>query len=297
MNTEALARALREQAKHGSPDYPLKVYLEKIPQSETVFVRQHWHPEIEIVCVLKGAIESCMGEQRVVLHVGDSLLINSGTLHGERGLYAPEAEVYFILFSAMTIARGNDLIYSQYVRPVLQNAAVPFWAFTEPEDSQMEIRNHIAAILEYDRLRQDGYELATVNELGALWYSLIRARCYRTEKNSEQDLRIKQMITFIHENYMDPITLHDVAQVASVSKRECQRCFSHTLGISPVQYLLGRRLEMAASLLRGGEQSVSEIAFSCGFNSSSYFGKRFHEAYGKTPLRYREQAKERLKPP
>ncbi len=60
------------------------------------------------------------------------------------------------------------------------------------------------------------------------------------------------------------------------------------MGISPHQYLMTQRVERAKLLLKNPELSVTEITFSCGFNSHSHLGKYFRQLTGVTPKDYRK---------
>jgi AraC-like DNA-binding protein len=87
--------------------------------------------------------------------------------------------------------------------------------------------------------------------------------------------------------YPERIKVADMAGAAGTSKAHFSREFHRTFGESPHHYLLTRRLERAASLLRMTDWSVAEICFSVGLRSVGSFTTSFKRAYGATPTDYR----------
>jgi transcriptional regulator GlxA family with amidase domain len=83
-----------------------------------------------------------------------------------------------------------------------------------------------------------------------------------------------------------------LARVSGVSQAHFARSFRQAFGVPPHRYLLTRRLERAAALLRDTDISVTEIAFATGWNSLGSFGRVFRDVTGESPgeLRARERA-------
>ncbi len=91
----------------------------------------------------------------------------------------------------------------------------------------------------------------------------------------------------VDAHYAEPLTVVDLAAVAHLSPAHFSRQFRRTFGESPHQYLLTRRLERAAALLRGTEYPVARICHSVGLSSVGSFTTSFQRSYGVTPLAYR----------
>src|SRR5690348_3460847 len=87
--------------------------------------------------------------------------------------------------------------------------------------------------------------------------------------------------------YFEPLTVADLARAAGLSRAHFSREFRRAFGESPHQYLLTRRLERAAALLRNTDRSVTEICFAVGLSSLGSFTTSFTRVYGSTPLAYR----------
>jgi AraC-like DNA-binding protein len=87
--------------------------------------------------------------------------------------------------------------------------------------------------------------------------------------------------------YRDDLEVADMAGAAALSKAHFSREFRRTFGESPHHYLLTRRLERAAALLRMTDWSVAEVCLEVGLRSIGSFTTSFKRAYGQTPTEYR----------
>jgi AraC-like DNA-binding protein len=87
--------------------------------------------------------------------------------------------------------------------------------------------------------------------------------------------------------YFEPLDVDDMASAASLSRAHFSRQFRRAFGESPHAYLLTRRLERAAALLRNTDNSVATICHSVGLDSVGSFTTSFTRTYGISPTEYR----------
>jgi AraC-like DNA-binding protein len=87
--------------------------------------------------------------------------------------------------------------------------------------------------------------------------------------------------------YFESLDVDDLARAAGLSRAHFSREFRRAFGESPHAYLLTRRLERAAALLRNTDHSVADICFSVGLQSVGSFTTSFSRTYGKSPTAYR----------
>ena len=99
-----------------------------------------------------------------------------------------------------------------------------------------------------------------------------------------------ETVAYIKEKYSENIKLSELARQLSVSPEHLSRIFKRDTGLGISEYLSIVRLQKSQLLLRSTALSVAEIAESCDFYDSNYFSKKFKEAYGISPLRFRKQA-------
>jgi AraC-like DNA-binding protein len=87
--------------------------------------------------------------------------------------------------------------------------------------------------------------------------------------------------------YFEPLDVGDLADAAGLSRAHFSREFRRAFGDSPHAYLLTRRLERAAALLRSTDRSVADVCFSVGLQSVGSFTTSFTRTYGVSPTAYR----------
>ena len=90
--------------------------------------------------------------------------------------------------------------------------------------------------------------------------------------------------------YDEPITVADMACVAGLSAGHFSREFAKTFGVPPHRYLLTRRLERAASLLRTTDRRVADVCFLVGLSSVGSFTTSFNRMFAMTPTQYRRSS-------
>lgn len=89
--------------------------------------------------------------------------------------------------------------------------------------------------------------------------------------------------------YFEPLDVDDLAAAAGLSRAHFSREFKRAFGESPHAYLLTRRLERAATLLRTTDRSVADICLSVGLQSIGSFTTSFTRTYGRSPTAYRAE--------
>ncbi len=99
-------------------------------------------------------------------------------------------------------------------------------------------------------------------------------------------LRAKDLID---ARYADPLRVEEMARAAGLSRAHFSREFRRAFGEPPHAYLLTRRLERAAALLRSTDRSVAEVCLSVGLQSIGSFTTSFTTTYGMSPTAYRER--------
>jgi AraC-like DNA-binding protein len=97
-------------------------------------------------------------------------------------------------------------------------------------------------------------------------------------------LRAKDLVD---ARYDDPLDVPALARAARLSPAHFSREFRRAFGETPHQYLLTRRLERAAALLRNTDRSVAEICFDIGLRSVGSFTTSFGRTFGLSPSAYR----------
>src|SRR5213595_3127109 len=90
--------------------------------------------------------------------------------------------------------------------------------------------------------------------------------------------------------YSEPLEVDDLARAAGLSRAHFSRQFRRAFGASPHAYLLTRRLERAATMLRATDRSVADICFPVGLQSVGSFTTSFTRTFGISPTAYRAKS-------
>jgi AraC-like DNA-binding protein len=109
---------------------------------------------------------------------------------------------------------------------------------------------------------------------------------------SEAQRVVRKAMAYIHEHYMESISLEDASRHVSMSKEYLARCFRQEMGITLVTYLNRYRVNQSKALLEKGDCNLTEIALETGFSSSGYFSRVFRQEVGMSPTEYQRSVKQ-----
>lgn len=129
----------------------------------------------------------------------------------------------------------------------------------------------------FSRTDIDGHENAKVDTLPAS-----RPKGARLSR-----ARQSRVLAFIEAHIADPIRVDELASAAALSRYHFSRAFLRTMGVTPMRYVLERRVEAARlMLLLPDPPSMTRVAYECGFNSQSHFTTSFKLIVGMPPCAY-----------
>lgn len=104
---------------------------------------------------------------------------------------------------------------------------------------------------------------------------------------SSQPAHLIHVINYIEDNLSTPISLDILSEKAGVSKYHFSRLFKDHIGMSPMKFLLSRRITRAKELLKREDTHISTVASSVGFNDLSSFTVQFKKFAGMTPIKFK----------
>ena len=105
------------------------------------------------------------------------------------------------------------------------------------------------------------------------------------------DLRLRRVEEFMRSNLAAPLSLGDMAREAGLSRFHFLRLFKRVYGETPLRRLTRMRMEEAQKSLRSSRDTITEIAFACGYESPAHFASAFRRVVGVAPSVYRQAAK------
>jgi len=116
----------------------------------------------------------------------------------------------------------------------------------------------------------------------------LRSRQY---KGGLPQYKLRQLSEYIDVNLASSLSLSEMADQLDMGPCHFARAFKESVGVSPHQYVLRRRIERALQLLKGTHPSLAEMSRELGFSSQGHFTTVFRRLVGVSPSNYREQVR------
>ena len=102
-------------------------------------------------------------------------------------------------------------------------------------------------------------------------------------------MRIARLVDYVQQHIADSISIDELADIACLTKPYLIRMFRNSLGTTPLQYIIRKKVQKAQALLLDTDQSVAAIAQAVGMQDASYFIRLFRKNLGVTPQEYRQK--------
>ena len=249
----------------------------------------HWHVEFEVIRILKGAFLVTLDEKTFRADAGDVIFIHGGVLHS--GIPEDGCVYQCIVFDLNSLLRGFTVI-TPYLQKIFQREVIVFHHFSSLQQDAVAAVNDI---FDAFRDRKSGYEMVVIGQFYHFFGIVLGKHYYlesitRKRRDYRRVVQLKQVIEYIEKNYAKQITLADLAGAVSMSPRYFCRFFSEMTHQSPMDYLNRQRIEQACFQLAAADESITEVAYKCGFNDLSYFIRTFRKYKGVTPGKYKRGA-------
>ena len=283
----------KEIKRHGNYEFPVLISPERLSTYDSGGFLCHWHHEIEITYILSGSMHYQINGTVFHLKTNDALFGNSNTLHSGTMYNDMDCSYISITFDPKIIfGFENSLIYTKYCEPLLTNSFLPYILFDHSQEWHSQIIQHINTLIRLDETKDNLYEYKIHLELQALWLNIIEHESEHVKVTQTIDKRnlerMKQILSYINNNYSQKISLDDVAKEISLCKSECCRLFKTSMKESLFSYLLHYRIEKSLPYLIKGDQTITEIAECVGFDDPNYYAKIFRRFQGCSPHNYRK---------
>jgi AraC-like DNA-binding protein/mannose-6-phosphate isomerase-like protein (cupin superfamily) len=264
--------------------------------------RPHRHPFHQVLYYSRGRGTQHLGEQRRPIAPGSICFIAAGVAHSFLGTGPRPATCLALDFELEELEHkpthhDDDAL-------VLGNAlrAGEREVFPLSARFQRQVMACMKRINRETEARQTGYATAVQGmllELLALFLRATRrtdafARSHAPPRWRNEGV-VKRAMALAAEPSGDveeaPPTLSRAARDVGVSPNHLNRLLRQQTGLTFRQLLIQRRIELAKSLLRLGDESCTEIAMTCGFGDSNYFARLFRRKTGLSPSEFRRRAR------
>ena len=251
----------------------------------------HWHKSVEVFYVEQGNLEYRTPNGHYIFPHGSGGMVNSNVLHTTKPQEDNTVQLIHIFDPSFIGGETGNIIVKKYIMPIITSGELDMIPLYSNNLEQKEILDLIRNAFNLSE-KEFGYELKLRERLTEIWLSLFKMSFSVIEKkktSTRANDRIKLMMVYVHENFVDKITVSDLAKVGYISERDCFRVFQECLHMTPIEYITNYRLQKACYMLVHSKDTISAISQECGLGSSSFFGKTFREHMGMTPMEYRKK--------
>ena len=281
----------KELKKHGSDHFPFLVSYQRLSEYDSNSFMWHYHPEIEITYIKKGSMHYRVNNQSFHLKEGDIIFCNSNALHSGEMEHQEDCSYIPITFDPKLIyGFFQSTICTKYVEPVIQNLAVCAMHIDYIESWHETFRKKMLEVIALDKEKPDFYELDISIRMQIMWRLLVEHLPHQplpAASDLTEYERIRKILSYIEQNYMNPITLAEVAEHIHLCESECTRLFKRHMNTTLFSFLQEYRIERSLEYLSTHE-SISNIAGKTGFSDSNYYSKVFSKIKGCSPREYRK---------
>ena len=253
----------------------------------------HSHPELELVFILEGFGKRIIGNKVEPFESGDMVFIGSYVPHvwlSDTSFYEENSSLH----STVIVTYFNPIVFQQFfdavkefdnIKEMIRQAARGIRILGETRNIIAEKLMELSSKKGFEKV--DGF----LQILNLISTSEDNSSIDNNENNKfgrfDSD-RLIDVIKFVQANLDEHISLKQVAEIACMTEQSFCRFFKNRTKKNFFQYLEDLRMAHACELLiQSSDKSISDIAYACGYNSSSHFCKVFKDHYGRSPYQYK----------
>jgi len=284
----------------------MKPILEKLtPEPECSFVLQkdsfpyyptpwHYHPEYELVLVLKSSGKKIIGDHISNFKDGDLVLMGPNLPHvydNDPAYYEKDsqlkAEAIVIHFSDNFL--GNTFFNLPEMAKVRQLLNASRQGLQITGRQRKEIAKRMEKMLELSppqRLTELLNILIGLSQTEA--YSYLASPGFVQNYGNANAKRLDPVLAYLMQHFAEDISLEEVASIANMSPQSFCRFFKHCTRKTFLTFLNELRIGYACRLIGDNHYSISEICYKSGFNNLSNFNRQFKRVMHKTPSEYKK---------
>lgn len=232
--------------------------------NDKVVVPAHSHYFFEITYVLDGCFYADIDEKHYELGPNKIFLAPPNTLHSHDSNDSYEVTYMGFYYNSLYGALNQHVF----------------------EDKNGSILNILNTMLDEYQNTNTNYENICLELQKIFVLSLLRMQ-NNSNNSSDNGAILKYAISYLQEHYYDAIDMQQLAKSLGYSYDHFRHIFKENFAMPPKQFLLNQRMQYALRYLRTTNESVSNIAKSCGFTSTARFISNFTDMFDMSPMQYR----------
>ena len=236
----------------------------------------HAHNYAELFYIVGGDGQFRIEDKLYPVKTNQMVIVNPNVIHTEVSYEAHPMEYIVLGIEGLELTMSRDQV-SRY--QILDDRG------------DGDILSCLRHILQETQLSQPGYETICQAYMEILILRLMRSTSFSVTTAPTASHQCASVRQSSDPHYKEPLTLDILAEEAHVNKFYLAHAFKEEYGLSPINYMISRRIEESRYLLQETDMSMSQIARILGFSSASYFSQSFRRAEGISPIAYRKGRK------
>lgn len=272
-----------KQPNHGNELYLFEMFNMHW-ENTTIFIPNHYHDDAEILYVIQGIIHVNINCKEYVGGSGDVFFINSGEMHEIHGENSDLRYYAFVFNPHFLEFLNEDDANIKHIRPFVNGDT----AFSPYISDNKELNTILAEIIRLNTELPTAYTLETKANILKIVAVLSRNYiCAKSNKTNTNINLLKSIIKYIDENYSESISLNNIAIRFNMSPKYFCRFFKKNFNKTFVECINAVRIRNAMKMLEENNDTITNVAISCGFSNMSWFSHVFKNIVGCTPVEYR----------
>ncbi|WP_167958383.1 helix-turn-helix domain-containing protein [Anaerosporobacter faecicola] len=263
----------------------LPVYFD-IYNSSYSIVPNHWHTHIEVILILQGQMQVICNQNNLLLNSNDLMIINSTDIHYTKSIGNTKVLLLQIPYEYLKNALPDlsQITFQSYM---------PNRTFQKNEAYQ-ELLHALHSMKDVYEQKEDGYPFLFCQWLQTFLYTLYtqfstRQNGISVATDTKANERMRNIITYIEEHYMEQLTLQGVSGIFALNPEYFCRYFKKQIGFSFLKYVNLVRISHIVHDLTYTEDAIIDILNRHGFTNHKLFYQLFKETYHTTPTAIRKQ--------
>lgn len=264
----------------------IKSFFSTVPQGKRVY-REHHHAECELSTVISGSGTYSVNKKEYEFSSGDVFIFGGDEVHCITDI-SDNFVLLNIQFAPRLLWADSDAFSAMKIFFARSKA---FENKIKKNEYTSKIHDSIINLHSELQSKNDGYGTMSKYMLFSILITLAREYDY-VDKNAdfaylENTVKpMKASLDYINKNLENKILLEDIAKQAAMSPTYFSAVFKKMNSLSPWEYITIKRVEKAIELLKTTNLTKLDIAYQCGFTSSSNFYKAFSKVTGKSPSEF-----------
>lgn len=286
---------MKETQPYGDIFFPCN-YYDSFLSVDFSFLPIHWHEEMEITWIRKGACVYQIDFHPFPVKENDLLILPPRTLHGiqeqenQNAKMQSDTFVFHLNFLGLGAA---DVCSIRYLSPIDAHAARVPLVIHPGSPGHAALCSTFLQLMECHKKKEPCFELEIKSKLLHFLYILchdvgLEASRQDTSISAAKNEKIRLILSYIEEHYEEAIPVQTLASLCGFSEYHFMRFFKKCIGQTVTGYINSYRVSTASRLLMETDQPITEIALSSGFNNISYFNRVFKEHFHMTPKDFRK---------